>query len=275
MCLTLGLVCVQLLDLQIRNTICRHWKYVSPSDPGVYKWCSIYKYKIQDVCTWNTSHPGTSVSATVTTFHGLLWPFSATQRFPRIFQQFPQCPQTSYCCVHQRLFQHVIKSILFFRGGRGTRVPIYFDSWYNVDILIVVTMLNVDAWRRSSVGWEKLSPSMQSTVCSPFHCFALICIGFCSYLQCTDCICIGFCSYLHWILLIIVLQLTLRTSQNVPAQTVPSSMIQSKTTIASGLVNDDDYDDDEDDTKKSRWTICRISHWTRARNRQSLAKAPL
>ena len=141
MCLTLGLVCVQLLDLQIRNTICRHWKYVSPSDPGVYKWCSIYKYKIQDVCTWNTSHPGASVSATVTTFHGLLWPFSATQRFPRIFQQFPQCPQTSYCCVHQRLFQHVIKSILFFRGDGAPGYPyililgtilIYLDCCNNV-----------------------------------------------------------------------------------------------------------------------------------------------
>ena len=117
-------------------------------------------------------------------------------------------------------FFNTSSNLFWFFRGRGNRAPIYCDSWHNVDMLIVVTMLNVDAWRRSSVGWEKLSPSMQSTVCSPFHCFAHICIGFCSYLQCTDCICIGFCSYLHWILLIIVLQLTLRTSQNVPAQTV-------------------------------------------------------
>ena len=129
--------------------------------------------------------------------------------------------------VHKRLivlctgaFFNTSSNLFCFFQGRVNRVPIYCDSWHNVDILIVVTMLNVDAWRRSSVGWEKLSPSMQSTVCSPFHCFAHICIGFCSYLQCIDCICIGFCSYLHWILLIIVLQLTLRTSQNVPAQTV-------------------------------------------------------
>ena len=194
MCLTLGLVCVQLLDLQIRNTICRHWKYVSPSDPGVYKWFSIYKYKIQDVCTWNRSHPGTSVSATVTTFHGLLWPFSATQRFPRIFSTIPTmstnvllfCALAPFSTLHQTYFD--------FLGGGATGYPY---SWHNVDILIVVTMLNVDTWRRSNVGWQKLSPSMQSTDCSPFHYPPHICIGFCSYLH--------FWLHFYWVLLVFVL----------------------------------------------------------------------
>ena len=107
--------------------------------------CWIYKYGIQYVCTGNTSRPGTPVCTSgvqsintkykmyaleirltlgpvclqllphFTAFYGHSPQLSG---FPEFFQQFPQCPQTSYCCVHQRLFQHVIKSILFFfRGG--------------------------------------------------------------------------------------------------------------------------------------------------------------
>ena len=142
--------------------------------------------------------------------------------------------------VHKRLivlctgaFFNTSSNLFCFFQGRVNRVPIYCDSWHNVDILIVVTMLNVDAWRRSNVGWQKLSPSMQSTDCSPFHYPPHICIGFCSYLhfwlhfywvllifvldlariwtalcsylQCNfDCIGIGFSSYLHCILLIFV-----------------------------------------------------------------------
>ena len=91
--------------------------------------------------------------------------------------------------VHKRLivlctgaFFNTSSNLFCFFQGRVNRVPIYCDSWHNVDILIVVTMLNVDAWRRSNVGWQKLSPSMQSTDCSPFHYPPHICIGFCSYL---------------------------------------------------------------------------------------------
>ena len=106
--------------------------------------------------------------------------------------------------VHKRLivlctgaFFNTSSNLFWFFRGRGNRVPIYCDSWHNVDILIVVTMLNVDAWRRSSVGWQKLSPSMQATDCSPFHYPAHICIGFCSYLH--------FWLHFYWVLLVIVL----------------------------------------------------------------------
>ena len=106
--------------------------------------------------------------------------------------------------VHKRLivlctgaFFNTSSNLFWFFRGRGNRVPIYLDSWHNVDILIVVTMLNVDAWRRSSVGWQKLSPSMQSTDCSPFHYPPHICIGFCSYLL--------FWLHFYWVLLVFVL----------------------------------------------------------------------
>ena len=106
--------------------------------------------------------------------------------------------------VHKRLivlctgaFFNTSSNLFCFFQGRVNRVPIYCDSWHNVDILIVVTMLNVDAWRRSNVGWQKLSPSMQSTDCSPFHYPPHICIGFCSYLL--------FWLHFYWVLLVFVL----------------------------------------------------------------------
>ena len=150
MCLTLGLVCVQLLDLKIRSTICRHWKYVSPSDPGVYKWCSIYKYKIQDAL---------EIRLTLGPVRLQLLPhFTAFYGHSPQLSGFPEFFNNSHN-VHKRLivlctgaFFNTSSNLFWFFKGRGNRVPIYCDSWHNVDILIVVTMLNVDAWRRSSVG---------------------------------------------------------------------------------------------------------------------------
>ena len=170
--------------------------------------CWIYKYGIQYVGTGNTSRPRTLVCTSgvqsINTKYKmyaleirltlgpvclqLLPHFTAFYGHSPQLSGFPEFFNNSHN-VHKRLivvctsaFFNTSSNLFCFFQGRVNRVPIYCDSWHNVDILIVVTMLNVDAWRRSSVGWQNLSPSMQSTDCSPFHYPPHICIGFCSYL---------------------------------------------------------------------------------------------
>ena len=84
--------------------------------------------------------------------------------------------------VHKRLivlctgaFFNTSSNLFWFFKGRGNRVPIYCDSWHNVDILIVVTMLNVDAWRRSSVGWQiKSCWNQTKSCCNPQATFVFL-----------------------------------------------------------------------------------------------------
>ena len=130
-----------------------HLKYVSPWDQCV---CNCYHISRPSMAILRNSAVSPNFSTIPTMSTNVL-----------LF-----CALAPFSTLHQTYFD--------FLEGVATGYPY---SWHNVDILIVVTMLNVDTWRRSNVGWQKLSPSMQSTDCSPFHYPPHICIGFCSYLH--------------------------------------------------------------------------------------------